>query len=184
MARVWFDDSVMQAVADHRTAWATAVAEATTRAGTTPAVLAGSALVAVAVVVLLRAYRTALAALLALGVAMVTADVLKNVFGRPRPPLHLALIDVPGEAFPSTHAAATSAVAVAVLVAYPWPSARTSGLAAAVAALLLLFVGVCMVYVGAHWPTDVLAGWLIGGTVGYVVGRALRRGNAAAEPAG
>ena len=39
MARVSFDSSVMQAVADHRTAWATAVAKATTTVGTTPAVL-------------------------------------------------------------------------------------------------------------------------------------------------
>ncbi len=166
MARVSIDHTVMQAVADHRTAWATAVARTTTTVGTAPAVLVAVGLVAVVVVVVFRAYRPALAA--------VTADVLKHLFARPRPPMHLALIGVPGAAFPSTHAAATSAIAVAVFVAYPWSSARTAGAAAAIAVLLVAFVGACMVYVGAHWPTDVLAGWLIGSTVGYLVGRALR----------
>ena len=184
MAPVSFDSSVMQAVADHRTAWATAVAKATTTIGTTPAVLVAVGLVAVVVVVVLRAYRAALAALLALLIALVTADLLKHLFARPRPPFHLALIWVSGEAFPSTHAAVTSAIAVAVLLAYPWSSARTAGAAAATAALLLVFVGVCMVYVGAHWPTDVLAGWLIGGAIGYVVGRTLRRRLPRREPTG
>ena len=174
MARVSFDSSVMQAIADHRTAWATAVAKGTTTAGTTPAVLVGCGLVALVVVVVLRAYRPALAGLLALVVAAVAADVLKHLFGRPRPPVHLALVWVPGDAFPSTHAAATSAVAVAVLVAFPWRSARTEQTTAVIAAVLLGFVGACMVYVGAHWLTDVLAGWVIGGTVGYVIGRCLR----------
>jgi undecaprenyl-diphosphatase len=174
MARVSFDSSVMQAVADHRTAWATAVAKTTTTVGTTPAVLVGCVVAAGVVVVVLRAYRTALAAVLALVIATVVADVLKHQFGRPRPPIHLALVWVPGDAFPSTHAAATSAIAVAVLVAYPWASARAARVAAVVAVLLLGFVGACMVYVGAHWLTDVLAGWLIGATVGYVVGRLFR----------
>jgi undecaprenyl-diphosphatase len=174
MARVSIDHTVMQAVADHRTASATAVARTTTTVGTTPAVLVAVGLIAVVVVVVFRAYRPALAAVLALLIAAVTADVLKHLFARPRPPMHLARIGVPGEAFPSTHAAATSAIAVAVLVAYPWSSARTAGAAAAIAVLLVAFVGACMVYVGAHWPTDVLAGWLIGSTVGYLVGHALR----------
>jgi len=174
MAPVSFDNHVMQAVADHRAAWATAVAKATTTAGTTPAVLVGCGLVALVVVVVLRAYRPAFAALLALVIAAVAADVLKHLFGRPRPPMHLALVWVPGEAFPSTHAAATSAIAVAVLVAFPWSSARTAQTAAVIAAVLLGFVGACMVYVGAHWPTDVLAGWVIGGAVGYTVGRSFR----------
>jgi undecaprenyl-diphosphatase len=35
---------------------------------------------------------------------------------------------------------------------------------------LVAFVGACMVYVGAHWVTDVLAGWALGGVIGAVVG--------------
>ena len=175
MARVWFDNGVMQEVADHRTAWATAVADGVMTAGTTPIVLAACGLVALVVVVVLRSYRAAVAAVAALIVATLAADGLKIVFGRPRPPAHLALVWVSGDSFPSTHAAATSAVAVAVLVAFPWGSRRTARTAALTLAALLVLVGVCMVYVGAHWPTDVLAGWLLGGTIGLVLGYSFRR---------
>ena len=179
MEGVWFDNGVMQAIADHRTAWATAVADGVMAAGTTPIVLAACAVVALVVVGVLQSYRAAVAAVAALIVATVAADGLKVVFGRPRPPAHLALVGVSGDSFPSTHAAATSAVAVAVLVAFPWGSRRTARAAALALAALLVLVGVCMVYVGAHWPTDVLAGWLLGGLVGGAFGllaRSWRRG--------
>jgi undecaprenyl-diphosphatase len=63
--------------------------------------------------------------------------------------------------FPSDHATMAGAVAAALLLVD-----RRLGVAASVAALLMAF---CRVYVGAHYPVDVLAGLLVGTVVALVV---------------
>ena len=63
-----------------------------------------------------------------------------------------------GQSFPSTHASDTAAAAAV----FSWAAPRLS--AAGIA--LALLVGISRVYLGAHWPTDVLAGWALGAAVG------------------
>lgn len=165
------DTTVMDAVVAHRTDWATAVARVVMWLGTTSVVLAACALLALVVVVRLRAYRPAVAAVGSLVLAGGAAVVLKDLVGRPRPSGDLTLLHVGGPSFPSTQASLTAALAVTVLVAVTWPSPRWRRAAALVLLAGVVLVGVCMVYLGAHWPTDVLAGWLLGAGVGAVVGR-------------
>jgi membrane-associated phospholipid phosphatase len=164
----------MTAVAEHRTGAADAVATAVADVGTSPVVLGIAAVVVLAVAVWRRWYRPVLAATSAFVLASIAVAVLKPLFDHARPPADLALMSVTSPSFPSTHATTTSALAVAVLVSVDWRTRRRT-VAAAVALLgAVVFVGVCMVYLGAHWPSDVLAGWLLGSAIGGTVGRVAR----------
>src|SRR5215213_106121 len=100
----------------------------------------------------------------------VLSELFKYLFDRPRPPASLRLVSETGDSFPSAHAMAV--VAVGATVWYLW-SLRPVGswggswrakarVGLAVVALSLL-VGLGRVYTGAHYPSDVLAGWALGG---------------------
>ncbi len=101
--------------------------------------------------------------------------VLKNAFGRERPPFPPRLVVISSESFPSGHALnsmvvfGTFAVAAHALTGRRWPfAAALLGSAA---------IGVSRVYLAAHWMLDVVAGWAIGALVvaaGVVVARIIR----------
>jgi undecaprenyl-diphosphatase len=98
----------------------------------------------------------------ALGVLLST--VLKDLFARPRPELVAHLVDVTTLSFPSGHAmlSAVTYLTLGALLAraHPRRSARAYILGTAVT--LTLLVGISRVYLGVHYPTDVLAGWSAG----------------------
>ena len=89
--------------------------------------------------------------------------VLKDVFGRERPPIPPRLVVISSESFPSGHALnsmvvlGTFGVAAYALTGRRWP------LVAALAGSLA--IGLSRVYLAAHWLLDVLAGWVIGAVV-------------------
>jgi undecaprenyl-diphosphatase len=111
-------------------------------------------------------------ALVAAGVAVVANVGVSKLWYRPRPFVahpHLVhlLVRHPADAsFPSDHVAAAAAIAVAMLA-----FARKLGVVAIVAALL---VGIARVYVGVHYPGDVVAGWAIGVASGLAVAAVAR----------
>ncbi|MGW5791356.1 bifunctional DedA family/phosphatase PAP2 family protein [Saccharopolyspora sp. NPDC003752] len=97
--------------------------------------------------------------------AMGLSTMFKAIVDRPRPPLAEAITHVTGAAFPSGHA--TQAIATWGMLAFVLargrsPRART--LAVAAVMVVVLFVGLSRVYLGAHWLTDVVAGYALGGT--------------------
>jgi undecaprenyl-diphosphatase len=101
-------------------------------------------------------------ALLALGIAHLAAEL----WARPRPYLthpdaHLFIPPSPDTSFPSDHATAAFAIAVALLLRH-----RKAGVIALVLAGLL---SIARVAVGTHYPSDVVAGALIGTAAALVV---------------
>jgi len=91
-------------------------------------------------------------------------DLLKYIFARPRPDLVLHTTQVFTSSFPSGHATVSAVVylTLGALLARDAPSVAAKIYVMAVAILIVFLVGVSRVFLGVHYPTDVLAGWCIG----------------------
>lgn len=124
-----------------------------------------------------RCRQLAVVLLAALPVGLVLELLLKAVIDRPRPPMGVGF----GASFPSGHVIA--AVAFWGLVpfwTYLVSRDRRAWEAAAIIALLVAAgVGVSRVYLGAHWPSDVVAGYLAGSMLLLGAEWAIRRPPAA-----
>jgi membrane-associated phospholipid phosphatase len=124
------------------------------------------ALAALAVVIALLADRRqdALLLVLALVAATVFFEIVKTLVGRPRPPLEDARIVQSGFSFPSGHStiAAVFYGTVAYLLMHGLRREAPRVLVGICAGLLVIGIGVSRVYLGVHYPSDVLAGWAAG----------------------
>ncbi|WAC54331.1 phosphatase PAP2 family protein [Gordonia sp. SL306] len=89
---------------------------------------------------------------------------LKHLFARPRPPIADRLLDIDTYSFPSGHAMMSTIVfgllAVAAYRLSAW--VRDHPVVLLIAPIWAIAIGGTRVYLGVHWTTDVLAGWLIG----------------------
>ena len=116
--------------------------------------------------------RACISALGAAAIAMATNQVISHLWERPRPfaahkaLTHLLSAPSPDPSFPSDHAAAAFAIAFAVLAI-----SRRAGMLFLVAATL---IGLSRIAVGLHYPSDVLAGAVVGWAAALLVTRAGR----------
>jgi undecaprenyl-diphosphatase len=109
-------------------------------------------------------YRTALVVALTTLSGELLNQALKNAFSRPRPSIVPHLRAVFTTSFPSGHAMESAIVyltlgAILMRVA---ESRLTKAYIMGIATLLTILVGVSRVYLGVHYPTDVIGGWIIG----------------------
>lgn len=160
-----FDHPAATWLAEHRMGWLTTFLLFVTKLGNPTQLTIAMTLVAV-----LAAYRARSWAPIWIGVAggggiALVTTVAKHLVGRPRPPQPLALIPAHGLSFPSGHA--TGAAAVGLLCAWMlcrWvvhqPELRDW--VWGVTVLLIFLIGFSRPYLGVHYVTDVLAGWLLG----------------------
>ena len=153
-----------------------------------------SLIAVIAIAFSLLAGRPRFAALFAactLGTALLMA-LLKGIYERPRPTVVTQLDPPGGLSFPSGHSMISMALymTLAVLIARTLPTVRLRRFTIGVGLFLTGLIGCSRMYLGVHYPTDVVAGWTAGGAWALACGalafRLGRRGQldpAAAAPA-
>ena len=129
-----------------------------------PTVLSLVVLAVVGFLLLHARYRSALAIVLTAVSGEALNAVMKSLFMRPRPALVPHLRVVYETSFPSGHAMNSAIIylALGAMLMRMTPRRLTKVYCLTIAVLATVLVGISRVYLGVHYPTDVLAGWTIG----------------------
>ncbi|MFD5069001.1 phosphatase PAP2 family protein [Streptomyces sp. NPDC058369] len=148
-------------VLDHRPPWLADLAVGVTVTGSGVPAYALAALGG-ALVTRTARWPGALLGILALASAQVPRIVLASVLARPRPPAGDWAWLASGWAMPSGHTTTSMVVAILLtLAAHRTARARWRPALLTLPGVWAVTVGVSRVVLGMHWPTDVLAGWLL-----------------------
>jgi undecaprenyl-diphosphatase len=158
-----FDRAVIDAVRSSALHGALAPLRGITELGSTGAVIVVAAL-AIAVAAAIGSWRHGLIAAITIIVASIANSLLKIAMGRERPDLLDPIVIERGYSFPSGHSALGMVAygILAVLISRsrlpePWRTGIVAGLV-----VVVVLIGVSRVWLGVHYPTDVIAGWAAG----------------------
>ncbi|MBG1263632.1 phosphatase PAP2 family protein [Nostoc commune] len=125
---------------------------------------------AIALILLLQKHWRSLAYLLTASVGSVIINrTAKQLMHRVRPHLWQSIAPEYSFAFPSAHAM-TSITVVVILLFLTWDSSRR-WLVLIFGSLYIIAIGWCRLYLGVHFPSDVLAGWMV--ALGWTIGVSL-----------
>jgi len=162
-ALIQADLRVINLVQIFRVAWFSKVMLVFTYLAKWQIVVAGLAAISIVFIILRRWYYL-LTMLISAGVGELFVWILKNYFDRPRPPLINALAPEMSYSFPSGHAFV--AVAFYGLLAYfvflTFKSKIIRVITILLTIILVIMIGFSRVYLGVHWPSDVLASYVSG----------------------
>ncbi|RYD47690.1 MAG: phosphatase PAP2 family protein [Verrucomicrobiaceae bacterium] len=126
--------------------------------------LTGVTLVSAGVALFAGRGKLALLSIISIVTGTYVMTLLKQGYDRPRPDLveHGTLVH--NASFPSGHSMMSAMVwlTLGILLARTQPKKRVRAFIIGISVLVTLLVGVSRVYLGVHWPTDVLGGWVLG----------------------
>lgn len=179
------DRPVLGFLASHRQPWSTTAAEAISVIGSP----LGVAVTALVVGALLTWWRRSWLPLLILvlggaGIAVINTAV-KHLVGRNRPPRVTAVLGEHGFSFPSGHTTGTTVVwLLSAWMISRWVIGLRAGriLVWSAALLVIVTVGATRIYLGVHFPSDVLAGWALGAAWAVIIALAARVWEQAQSP--
>ncbi len=160
--------------------WVTALfTEITHLGGTVTLTLA--TVVVVGLLLFERKHRAAILVLLSVTGGTFISTMTKLGVDRPRPDLVPHLVEVTSPSFPSGHAMLSAVVYLtlgAMLAQFEFARPATRVYVIVIAIALTLAIGFSRVFLGVHWPSDVLAGWCLGAAwaiVCLMIARTLER---------
>ena len=158
------DPGVERFFVGHRAATVTALMRSVTWLGSSVVIAPLVVIVGGWILVRARNWRPGASLFAAYAGALALYSVLKPAVERPRPPLSHMLVHVSGFAFPSGHATMSMAF-YGTLAGVLWNgrSRIARVLLWSAASVVVLVVGASRLYLGAHWLTDVLGGYALGG---------------------
>jgi undecaprenyl-diphosphatase len=135
------------------------------------------AVAAVIALLFLRLRREAMLLALTVALAWVVNSGLKNLVGRPRPQIVPHLMEAGGNSFPSGHSFNSAVVYISIALAFAAISHRNSVRTTLIAMSLLvsMIIAWSRVWLGVHWPSDVIAGWLGGAGWAFLASAVLFR---------
>lgn len=160
------DRPVLDWFVAHREPVDTVVATVITNLGGTLA-MAALALTVALWAVSRRQWRRAAFLLAAAATSGALVVAIKTIVARARPPQSVQLVTETSASFPSGHTLGSTAVILAVTGVLLSGIRRTAARAAIVAGGLtaVVLIGLSRLYLGVHWATDVLGGWMLGAAV-------------------
>lgn len=122
------------------------------------------AIIAIVFLLIQRKRLSALLLVLGLVGGVALSEGLKGLFGRERPPADFQAVDTLNASFPSGHALLSTVfyLTLGVMLTRAFPHTHLKAFVLGASIQIALLIGLTRAYLGAHWASDVFAGWGVG----------------------